>query len=193
MSATAPASGNVNQANQPLVLNIQYTKDLSFEVPNAPAIYTIVRSAPAVNITLDVQVRRIQENETVFEVTLATRAEATVPPANVNGATEDKPVVVFIADLQYSGIFTINGVPENQHEPILLVECPRLLFPFARNILADVTRDGGFPPVMLGPIDFVGLWQSRRAQNAGAPMIADAAAATVAELAEKVKSDQTKN
>jgi len=159
MSDTTPAQ-------PPLVLNIQYTKDLSFEVPNAPAIYTVLRSAPLVNINLDVQVRKIQEDAQVFEVTLSARAEATMPPAAANGATEEKPTVVFIADLAYSGVFTLNGVPENQQEPILLVECPRLLFPFARNILADVTRDGGFPPVMLGPIDFVGLWQARRAQLA---------------------------
>jgi preprotein translocase subunit SecB len=166
MSAT-PA-----QAQSPLTLNIQYTKDLSFEVPNAPAIYTLLRSAPQVSINLDVQVRRIQEDQSVYEVTLAARAEATLPPAAANGATEEKPMVVFIADLSYAGIFTLAGVPDNQVEPILLVECPRLLFPFARNILADVTRDGGFPPVMLGPIDFVGLWQSRRAQMA--PTVANA-------------------
>jgi preprotein translocase subunit SecB len=163
------------------VLNIQYTKDLSFEVPNAPGIYTVLRSAPQVNINLDVQVRRIQEDQSVFEVTLAARAEATMPPAP-NGAANDttpaeKPTIVFIADLSYSGIFTLTGIPENQQEPVLLVECPRLLFPFARNILADVTRDGGFPPVMLGPIDFVGLWQSRRAQAAAAtaPAVPEAA------------------
>jgi preprotein translocase subunit SecB len=156
-------------AQPPLVLNIQYTKDLSFEVPNAPAIYTVLRAAPAVNINLDVQVRRIQEDQTVFEVTLAVRAEATMPPATKpNGSVEEKPTIVFIADLSYAGIFSLTDVPENQQEPILLVECPRLLFPFARNILADVTRDGGFPPVMLGPIDFVGLWHSRRAQMVSA-------------------------
>ncbi len=173
MSANAPQPQQ-GQPQGPLVLNIQYTKDLSFEVPNAPAIYTLLRSAPTVNINLDVQVRRIQEGEPVFEVTLATRAEATMPAAvkGANGA-EEKPMIVFIADLAYSGIFTINGIPENQQEPILLVECPRLLFPFARNILADVTRDGGFPPVMLGPIDFVGLWQARKAEGAIKP-IADA-------------------
>jgi len=159
MSETAP------QPQPPLVVNVQYTKDLSFEVPNAPAIYTVLRSAPMVNINLDVQVRRIQEGQTVFEVTLAARAEATIPSTDNGGA--EKPMVVFIADLSYAGIFTLNGVPDEQQEPILLVECPRLLFPFARNILADVTRDGGFPPVMLGPIDFVGLWQARRAQAAG--------------------------
>jgi preprotein translocase subunit SecB len=156
----------------PLTLNIQYTKDLSFEVPNAPGIYTILRQPPSVNINLDVQVRRIQEDQNVYEVTLATRAEATIPaPAEAaNGAEPGKDMTVFIADLSYSGIFTLTGVPDNQVEPVLLVECPRLLFPFARNILADVTRDGGFPPVMLGPVDFVGLWQSRREQMDATPV-----------------------
>ncbi|HEX7389968.1 MAG TPA: protein-export chaperone SecB [Acidiphilium sp.] len=163
----------------PLTLNVQYTKDLSFEVPNAPAIYTLLRQPPSVNINLDVQVRRLQEDQFVFEVTLATRAEATIPnpeeapAANGNGAAEGqtgKDMTVFIADLSYSGIFTLTGIPENQIEPVLLVECPRLLFPFARNILADVTRDGGFPPVMLGPVDFVGLWQARREQMAAPPV-----------------------
>ena len=156
-------------AQPPLVVNIQYTKDLSFEVPNAPAIYTILRAPPQVAINLDVQVRRIEEGAPVFEVTLAARAEATLPnPAAANGADE-KPMVVFIADLSYAGIFTLNNIPDNQQEPFLLVECPRLLFPFARNILADITRDGGFPPVMLGPVDFVSLWQQRRAQLAQTP------------------------
>jgi preprotein translocase subunit SecB len=72
----------------------------------------------------------------------------------------------FIAELTYCGIFTIS-VPQEHLEPVLLVECPRLLFPFARNILADVTREGGFPPVMLNPIDFVQLWQNRRTQPVG--------------------------
>ena len=75
---------------------------------------------------------------------------------------------MFIAELSYSGVFTLNGIPENTVEPVLLVECPRLLFPYARNILADVTRDGGFPPVLLQPIDFVSLWQTRRAQQEAA-------------------------
>jgi preprotein translocase subunit SecB len=75
---------------------------------------------------------------------------------------------VFIAELQYAGVFTLNGVPPEAVEPLLLIECPRLLFPFARNVLSDVTREGGFPPVLLQPIDFVGLWQARRAA-AGQP------------------------
>src|ERR1700753_4258405 len=101
----------------PLVMNIKYTKDLSFEVPNAPAIYTTLRSAPAVSINLDVQVRRLQEDQGVFEVTLAVRTEGTMPPANAKGAAEEKPTIVFIADLAYAGVFTLTGVPENQQEP----------------------------------------------------------------------------
>ena len=65
----------------------------------------------------------------------------------------------------YAGVFTLNGLPDNAIEPVLLVECPRILFPFARNILAEITRDGGFPPVLLQPIDFVALWQSRNPQR----------------------------
>ena len=149
------------QPAQPLTVNIQYVKDLSFEVPNAPAIYSTLRAQPHVNINLDVNARRIQEGQDVFEVTLQIKAEATEPQAAPNGA---EPAPVFIIELAYCGVFTLNGLAEDTVEPVLLVECPRLLFPYARNILADVTRDGGFPPVLLQPIDFVALWQSRRAQ-----------------------------
>ena len=158
------------QQAPPLVVNIQYVKDLSFEVPGAPQIFTALRTQPGVQINLDVQARRIQEGQNAFEVTLSIRAEATEQPA---GAEEPSAVAsgggqqrtVFIAELAYAGIFTLNGVPENSVEPVLLVECPRLLFPFARTILADVTREGGFAPVLLQPIDFVALWHSRRGQG----------------------------
>ena len=142
----------------PLTLNIQYTKDLSFEVPGAPEIFATLREQPRVDIQLDVQARPLQENSGVFEVSLQVRADA---KANLNNADQ----TCFIAELTYCGIFTVS-VPPEQVEPVLLVECPRLLFPFARNILADVTRDGGFPPVLLAPIDFVALWQSRRGGDA---------------------------
>ncbi len=181
MSETAPTAAE-GQPAQPLTVNIQYVKDLSFEVPGAPEIYTTLRSQPNVSINLDVQARRIQEGHDVFEVILQIKAEATEPqaPAANGQSTDGQPAngqagdgqagsrPVFIAELSYAGVFTLSGVPENTVEPVLLVECPRLLFPYARNILADVTRDGGFPPVLLQPIDFVSLWQSRRAQGASA-------------------------
>ena len=151
----------------PLVVNIQYVKDLSFEVPGAPAIFTQLKANPAVNINLDVQARRIQDGQNVFEVALVIRAEAHEAPA-ADGTPPASTTAVFVAELTYAGVFTLNNLPENAVEPVLLVECPRVLFPFARNILAEVTRDGGFPPVLLQPIDFVALWQSRRT-TAGVP------------------------
>lgn len=172
MSDTTSPQGGAGQGQvPPLVVNIQYVKDLSFEVPGAPGIYATLRSAPRVDINLDVQVRRIQEGQDVFEVTLVIRADATEPATNGSPAAAPTGARVFLAELSYAGIFTLTGVPETAVEPVLLVECPRLLFPFARNILADVTRDGGFPPVLLQPIDFVALWQSRRTQaEAGSPV-----------------------
>ncbi len=161
----------------PLVVNIQYVKDMSFEVPNAPAIYTQLRAQPQVNINLDVNARRLQEDQHVYEVTLMIRAEAREPvatgsqggngqsaaPVSDTGVAAAAAPTVFVAELAYAGVFTLN-LPNDAIEPVLLVECPRILFPFARNILADVTRDGGFPPVLLQPIDFVALWQSRQQQ-----------------------------
>ena len=164
MSDTQPAP----QQMPPLMVNVQYIKDLSFEVPNAPDIYASLRSQPAVQINLDVQARTLQEGQNVYEVVLSVKADAREAPATPgNGAGEGR--VVFIAELHYAGVFTLNGVPPEAVEPLLLIECPRLLFPFARAVLSDVTREGGFPPVLLQPIDFVGLWQARRAQ-AGQPV-----------------------
>lgn len=143
----------------PLTLNLQYTKDLSFEVPGAPEVFLNLREQPRVDIALDVNARRLEEGQETYEVSLQIRADAKGP----NEQT------IFIAELVYCGIFTINIQPD-MVEPLLLVECPRLLFPFARAILADVTREGAFPPVMLQPIDFVALWQSRRGQAGQAPV-----------------------
>ena len=163
MSETTLPPGNPPQGQAPqgpLLLNLQYTKDLSFEVPGAPEIFATLRAQPRIDLALDVQARPLQQGQNVFEVALQIRADAQAP-------TEDGgTTTAFIAELVYCGIFTLNVEP-NLVEPMLLVECPRLLFPFARNILADVTRDGGFPPVLLSPIDFVALWQSRRGQSSG--------------------------
>ncbi|MGH7155224.1 MAG: protein-export chaperone SecB [Acetobacteraceae bacterium] len=167
MSETTPSPQPGGQQRQPpLVVNVQYVKDLSFEVPGAPQIFSQLHAQPQVNINLDVQARRVQEGQNVYEVSLLIRAEAHEAPAGQgNGQSPAAPNVVFVAELTYSGVFTLSGLPDNAVEPVLLVECPRILFPFARNLLADVTREGGFPPVLLQPIDFVALWQARRAQQ----------------------------
>lgn len=168
MSETTPSpQPGGPQRQPPLVVNVQYVKDLSFEVPGAPQIFSQLHAQPQVNINLDVQARRVQEGQHVYEVSLLIRAEAHEAPAGQgNGQSQvAAPNVVFVAELTYSGVFTLSGIPDNSVEPVLLVECPRILFPFARNLLADVTREGGFPPVLLQPIDFVALWQARRAQQ----------------------------
>jgi len=163
---TTPPQQGTQPATPPLVVNLQYVKDLSFEVPGAPQVFTHLRSQPQVNINLDVQARRVQDGQNVFEVSLMIRAEAHEPaaPGGNGQSAAAVPPTVFVAEMTYSGVFTLTGLPENAIEPVLLVECPRILFPFARNILSDVTRDGGFPPVLLQPIDFVALWQARRSQ-----------------------------
>jgi preprotein translocase subunit SecB len=172
MSETTSSPQPTAQPVQPLTVNIQYVKDLSFEVPGAPQIYTQLRTQPQVSINLDVQARRVTEGQSVFEVAIMIRAEAHDGPPQSNGQTAVPAPTVFVAELTYAGVFTLQGLPDNAIEPVLLVECPRILFPFARNILSDVTRDGGFPPVLLQPIDFVALWQSRRAQGGASPVVA---------------------
>ncbi len=161
----APAASDTQTAQPALVMNLQYVKDLSFEVPGAPEIFASLRAQPNIGLNLDVQVRRLNDAQPVYEVTLAIKTEATEPKQQAEGAPPDTEPgrSVFIAELAYCGIVTLNGVAEQNVEPMLLIEVPRLLFPYARNILADVTRDGGFPPVLLQPIDFVALWQQRRA------------------------------
>jgi preprotein translocase subunit SecB len=138
-----------NEATQPaLVVNGQYVKDLSFEVPGAPGIYGEMQGQnPEIGIHVDINAQPLQDN--VFEVVLHLRVEA---------STEAK--AAFIAELAYGGVFTVN-VPKEHLQAMLLIECPRLLFPFARAIIADMTRDGGFPPLMVQPIDFVQLYRSR--------------------------------
>jgi preprotein translocase subunit SecB len=158
----APEGGAEAQAPG-IAINIQYVKDLSFEVPGAPEIYVQLRQAPQVQVNLDVNARRLAQ-EHVYEVVLSIRAEA---------KTEEKPA--FIVELDYAGVFTLTAIPGEMLEPVLLVEAPRLLFPFARAIISDVTRESGFPAVLLQPIDFLALWQSRRAQaQQGMPPAANA-------------------
>lgn len=136
----------------PLVVNGQYVKDLSFEVPGAPGIFgEMAGQTPEIPIHVDINAEPV--GDTTFEVTLHLRVEAKLP--------DGKPI--FIAELAYAGIFTLN-VPAEHMQPVLLVECPRLLFPFARTIIADMTRDGAFPPLMIQPIDFVQLYRSRQEQ-----------------------------
>ncbi len=143
----AADAGGAEEA-QAIIINAQFIKDLSFEAPAAPGIFSLMQeSPPDINVNINVSANPLQDK--VFEVIIEFQAECKV-----------KEQVAFILELEYAGVFTLN-VPDEHLQPILLVECPRLLFPFARNILADVSRDGGFPPLMLGPVDFAAMFQAQ--------------------------------
>jgi preprotein translocase subunit SecB len=130
----------------------QYLKDLSFENPNAPQALTPQQSQPDINIAVNVNARNIAPTD--FEVELHLDAKAT---------SEGK--VMFASELLFAGVFRMENFPANMLHAAVLIECPRMLFPFARQILADATRNGGFPPLMLDPIDFAGMYQKRMQQQ----------------------------
>jgi preprotein translocase subunit SecB len=142
-----PAGGTQVQVS----MIAQYVKDLSFENPNAPAsLQKMQAGKPDVSVNVTVNAKRLGDDG--YEVSLKITTESKV----------DKELA-FIAELDYAALWGVRNVPEDQMQPLLLVECPRLMFPFARRILADAIRDGGFPPIMLDPIDFAGLY--RQAQQ----------------------------
>jgi preprotein translocase subunit SecB len=155
-TATAAKPGNGNggaQAAQPS-LNVlaQYVKDLSFESPGAPGTLRGRDKAPGININVNVTANPMSEKEFDVNITLTAKA------------SHDKDVL-FNVELIYGGVFRIDGFPQEHMLPILFIECPRLLFPFARHIIADATRNGGFPPLMLDPIDFAQMFQQKIAED----------------------------
>ncbi len=138
---------NNEQQQVAIAINAQFVKDISFEAPHVPQIFTELKTNPEINVNVDVQAGKVQD--TVYQVALKIKTEA---------KAEDK--VAFLCEVEYGCIATVQVAPEHI-EPILLIEIPRLLFPFARNIIADLTRESGFPPLMINPIDFVGLYHKR--------------------------------
>ena len=141
---------NGNGAQPTLNVLAQYVKDLSFESPGAPNSLRGRDKAPGIAINVNVNANPLSDQQ--FDVLLTLNAKASF----------DKDVL-FNVELVYGGVFAISGFPQEHMLPLLFIECPRLLFPFARQIIADATRNGGFPPLMLDPIDFVGLYRQRMA------------------------------
>lgn len=155
---TAKANGEQGtsaEATGPqLQIIAQYVKDLSFENPRGP-IRADEAVNPNINVSVDVKAGRVKEERFNTDLKISVRA------------TEDSEIA-FLVELTYTGLFVLRNVPEDSLQPVLLIECPRLLFPFARRIVADATRDGGFPPLMLDPIDFAALYrQQMDARQAG--------------------------
>ncbi|MCX8999488.1 protein-export chaperone SecB [Rhizobiaceae bacterium BDR2-2] len=135
-------------------LNIlaQYIKDLSFENPSAPRSLQARDKAPAINISVNVNANPLSDSD--FDVVLSLNAEA-----------KDGDKALFAVELVYGGVFRITGFPQEHVLPLLFIECPRLLFPFARQIVSDATRNGGFPPLMIDPIDFAQMFSQRMAEE----------------------------
>jgi preprotein translocase subunit SecB len=126
----------------------QYLKDFSFENPHAPQSLAPQGKPPDINVAVNVNARNLAPAD--FEVELHLDAKATVDGK-----------VIFAAELLYAGVFRLENFQQNILHAAVLIECPRMLFPFARQILADATRNGGFPPLMLDPIDFAQMYQKR--------------------------------
>lgn len=132
----------------------QYLRDMSFENPAAGG--PGMSEAPRVDLNAEVSVRPHAAGGNIFEVMLRLAAKA-------SNSNDD---ALFLCELDYAGLFELIGMAEADVEPMLLIECPRLLFPFARRLMAEITREGGFPPVLVDPIDFIGLYRAQKAQNA---------------------------
>ena len=151
--APAAAAAATNAGEAP-ALNVlaQYIKDLSFENPHAPHSLRARENSPEINININVNANPLSETD--FEVELKLEANA--------GEGADQ---MFNVELIYAGVFRLTNMPEEAVAPAILIECPRLLFPFARQVVADATRNGGFPPLMIDPVDFAALFQQRMAEE----------------------------
>lgn len=153
----APEGAAKNQTEQkapPLAISAQYVKDLSFENPGAPQTLADLNPPPQIGVDVDVEAKALGGQ--FYEATVHVRATAT---------RDDK--TFFVAEVSYGGLCAVaEGVPEQHVRPLVMIEGPRLLFPFARAVLSDAVRDGGFPPLLINPIDFTALFQQLQANEA---------------------------
>jgi len=150
-----PAAGNTAQGaatDQPqLTVVAQYIKDFSFENPNAPQSLNNRQEQPQISIQINVGATPLSDTD--IEVVI-----------KLDGKAETSNTLLFRFELEFAGIFRIRNVPQESLNPVVMIECPRLLFPFAREIIATAVRNGGFPPLLLDPVDFVGLYRQKMAQ-----------------------------
>lgn len=136
----------------------QYIKDFSFENPHAPQSLMSLKDRPKIEVNVDLKSQRLEQE--TFDLTMV---------ISVKASQDNKPL--FLTELAYSGIFSVQNVPEQQLEPVLFIDCAFMLFPFARRVIADATRDGGFPPLLLDPIDFHTLYvQNKQGAKKAAPV-----------------------
>jgi preprotein translocase subunit SecB len=135
----------------------QYIKDLSFELPSAPGIFLNPQDKPDINLSIDIDAKKLSEE--LFEITLKIGADAKI-----------KNEKLFICEVSYAGLFSLQKIENELLEQILLIYCPNLLFPFLRRIVSNLTSDGGLAPLLLDPIDFAALYSRRKAAADSAPV-----------------------
>lgn len=136
----------------------QYVRDLSFENVVAQKGLTNAEVQPDIQVQVSLDARK-RNVENQYEV---------VSKFKVTSANKADKAPLFLLELDYGGIFHIEGVPEDQLHPFLLIECPRMIFPFVRRIISDVTRDGGFPPLNIDTVDFLSLYRQELSRRAAA-------------------------
>lgn len=146
---SAPGGGPITGESPHLRVLSQYVKELSFQNPMAAASASSHESQPTIDMGVEVKSRPIGDSGDIFEVDLA---------INVEARRQDQ--TMFRVDLVYSGLFQFMGIGPDDIEPLLWIECPRLLFPFSRQVLAEITREGGYPPLLINPIDFTPLYSA---------------------------------
>jgi preprotein translocase subunit SecB len=134
----------------------QYTKDFSFENPNAPHSLQAAQQQPSINIQVNVNAAPLAETDIEVELKL-------------EGKAESSGEVLFAFELVYAGVFRIRNIPQENVHPTIMIECPRLLFPFARDIVAGAVRNGGYPTLTLDPVDFVGLYRQKMGEMSPQP------------------------
>lgn len=137
--------------NSPIVIHAQYTKDLSFENPHAPQSFRGQGGNPEMDMNIEIEAQKIEdkENNNLFEVTL-----------NIEASAKRAEQTLFMVELSYSALATLN-VEENLQHPMLFVEIPHTIFPYARQIIADSTQSGGYIPLLLNPVDFKSMYFQR--------------------------------
>jgi preprotein translocase subunit SecB len=159
-SPETPAGGAPADQSPRMTIMSQYVRDLSFENPRAPLSLQPNQNRPEIQIRVDVRAQPMEAER--YEVTLQMHVEAKAGDE-----------IAFMVELTYGGVFGLLNIPPDSLQPLLLIECPRLLFPFARRVIADATRDGGFPPLLIDPIDFVSLYRRRQQQAQESRQAAD--------------------
>ena len=127
-------------------INAQYVKDLSYENPNIPGLVQL-QTEPSIEVNIDVKATKLDDN--LYEVVLSLTCK---------GISAD--VALFVAELSYASLVSLNNVPDEQIQKVLVVDCPTLMFPFARNIIAEITSDGGYPPILMQVVDFKAIFEN---------------------------------